>query len=113
MPSKTQPPNWFKYREQVDSRLRLETAPASCLVASHWTLKSASGTVESAPSPACARIRASLFVFPAAREGLPAGLAKLDRFAQDAEFLLGHNIIDFDLPLLKPESTEKMSIAAG
>ena len=43
-------------------------------------------------------------VFPAAREGLPAGLAKLDRFAQDAEFLLGHNLIDFDLPLLKAAS---------
>ena len=43
-------------------------------------------------------------IFPAAREGLPAGLAKLDRFAQDAEFLLGHNLIDFDLPLLKAAS---------
>ena len=43
-------------------------------------------------------------VFPSAREGLAAGLEKLDRFARNVEFLLGHNIIDFDLPLLKAAS---------
>ena len=40
-------------------------------------------------------------VFPSARESLAAGLEKLDKFAQDAEFLLGHNLIDFDLPHLQ------------
>ena len=40
-------------------------------------------------------------VFPSAREGLAAGLEKLDRFAHNAEFLLGHNLIDFDLPHLQ------------
>ena len=40
-------------------------------------------------------------VFPSARAGLSAGLEKLDRFAGNVEFLLGHNIIDFDLPHLQ------------
>ena len=40
-------------------------------------------------------------IFPAAREGLAAGLEKLDRFAHNADFLLGHNLIDFDLPHLQ------------
>lgn len=32
---------------------------------------------------------------------LAAALAELDEFADDADFLLGHNLIDFDLPHLK------------
>ena len=40
-------------------------------------------------------------VFPSAREGLAAGLEKLDRFARNVEFLLGHNLIGFDLPHLQ------------
>ena len=32
---------------------------------------------------------------------LATALAELDEFADDADFLLGHNLIDFDLPHLK------------
>ena len=34
------------------------------------------------------------------RDGLTAALAILDDFAADADFLLGHNLIVFDLPHL-------------
>ena len=39
-------------------------------------------------------------IFPKSTR-LAAALAKLDNFADGAEFLLGHNLIFFDLPLLK------------
>ena len=39
--------------------------------------------------------------FPAGRGGLATALNKLDDLADSAEFLLGHNIIDFDLPHLR------------
>ena len=32
------------------------------------------------------------------RRGLPAALARLDKLAPGADFPLGHNLIDFDLP---------------
>ena len=35
------------------------------------------------------------------RGNLAAALAKLDEFATESDFLLGHNLIDFDLPHLK------------
>ena len=34
------------------------------------------------------------------RRGLPQALTRLDELAQDADFLLGHNLLDFDLPHL-------------
>ena len=40
-------------------------------------------------------------VFPTARDGLATALAKLDDLAKGADFLLGHNLIAFDLPHLK------------
>ena len=40
-------------------------------------------------------------VFPTARDGLATALAKLDDLAKGTDFLLGHNLIDFDLPHLK------------
>ena len=40
-------------------------------------------------------------IFPAGDGGLAAALAKLDSFADGADFLLGHNLIDFDLPHLQ------------
>ena len=40
-------------------------------------------------------------VYPAASGSLPAALDRLDNFAEGAEFVLGHNLIDFDLPHLK------------
>ena len=39
--------------------------------------------------------------FPTKGEGLAKALARLDGFADDATFLLGHNLIDFDLPHLR------------
>ena len=73
----------------------------TCFVVSHSTLRSTEGTAASTPSQECARTQAQSLVFPLAREGLAAGLAKLDGFAHNAEFLLGHNLIDFDLPHLQ------------
>ena len=40
-------------------------------------------------------------IFPGAGDGLAAALAKLDDLADGADFLLGHNLIDFDLPHLQ------------
>ena len=39
--------------------------------------------------------------FPSARRGLAWALNDLDDFADGADFLLGHNVIDFDLPHLR------------
>ena len=43
-------------------------------------------------------------IFPVARDGLAPALAKLDDIAEGADFLLGHNLIDFDLPHLRTAS---------
>ena len=40
-------------------------------------------------------------VFPAARDSLATAFAKLDELSTGADFLLGHNLIAFDLPHLK------------
>ena len=46
------------------------------------------------------------FIFPGAGDRLPEALAKLDDFADGADFLLGHNLIDFDLPHLRAVNPE-------
>ena len=43
-------------------------------------------------------------IFPVARDSLAAALAKLDNLADGADFLLGHNLIAFDLPHLQATS---------
>ena len=40
-------------------------------------------------------------IYPVAREGLASALARLDGLSEGAEFLLGHNLIAFDLPHLQ------------
>ncbi len=45
-------------------------------------------------------------IFPVARDGLAPALAKLDDIAEGADFLLGHNLIDFDLPHLRTASPD-------
>ena len=40
-------------------------------------------------------------IFPSAGDSLPNALAKLDYLSDGADFLLGHNLIDFDLPHLR------------
>ena len=40
-------------------------------------------------------------IFPMAGDDLAAALAKLEELADGADFLLGHNLIDFDLPHLQ------------
>ena len=40
-------------------------------------------------------------IFPIAGDDLAAALVKLDKLADGADFLLGHNLIDFDLPHLQ------------
>ncbi len=40
-------------------------------------------------------------IFRGGGDGLDSALARLDAFAEDAEFLLGHNLIAFDLPHLR------------
>ena len=44
-------------------------------------------------------------IHPSADSGLAAALDRLDRLAEGADFLLGHNLIAFDLPLLKAASS--------
>ena len=46
------------------------------------------------------------FIFPGARDRLPQALTKLDDFAGGADFLLGHNLIHFDLPHLRAVNPE-------
>ena len=46
------------------------------------------------------------FLFPGAGNRLPQALAQLDDFATCADFLLGHNLIDFDLPHLRAVNPE-------
>ena len=41
------------------------------------------------------------FTFARRRRGLPQALARLDELVDGADFLLGHNLIDFDLPHLR------------
>lgn len=45
-------------------------------------------------------------VFPGARESLQQALARLDDVADGAEFLLGHNLIKFDLDHLRAAAPE-------
>ena len=40
-------------------------------------------------------------IFPSAGDSLPNALAKLDYLSDGADFLLGHNLIEFDLPYLR------------
>ena len=44
------------------------------------------------------------FVFPSRGESLAAALAKLDDLAEGADFVLGHNLIAFDLPHMQAAS---------
>ena len=46
------------------------------------------------------------FLFPGAGNRLPQALAQLDDFATGADLLLGHNLIDFDLPHLRAVNPE-------
>ena len=73
----------------------------SCAVAFRWTLNSDGGIAASALSPECARIPVECLTVPAVGHGLAAALAKLDDLADGADFLLGHNLIAFDLPHLQ------------
>lgn len=41
------------------------------------------------------------FTYPPWRRDIPQALVRLDELAQGADFLLGHNLIDFDLPHLR------------
>ena len=40
-------------------------------------------------------------VFPATQGGLAAALSRLDHLSEGADYLLGHNLIGFDLPHLR------------
>ncbi len=40
-------------------------------------------------------------IFPAGRHSLKQALDRLDTLADGADFLLGHNLIEFDLPHLR------------
>ena len=84
--------------------LRLTTAAVCCPVASHWTLKSASKTVASAAFAGVRPDTGQSLAFPIAGNSLAGAFAKLDDLAGGAEFLLGHNLIEFDLPHLEAAS---------
>ena len=44
------------------------------------------------------------------QRGLPQALAKLDELVQGADFLLGHNLIDFDLRLLQLPAVDTLRL---
>ena len=46
------------------------------------------------------------FIFPGAGNRLPQALAKLDDLSFGADFLLGHNLIEFDMPHLRAVNPE-------
>ena len=46
------------------------------------------------------------FTFTLRRRGLPQALVRLDELAQGADFLLGHNLVDFDLPHLRAANSD-------
>ena len=46
------------------------------------------------------------FMYPAAGHRLPQAMVKLDDLADGVDFLLGHNLIDFDLPHLRAVNPE-------
>ena len=48
------------------------------------------------------------FIYPGAGDRLTEALAKLDGLSDGADFLLGHNLIDFDLPHLHAVNPELM-----
>ena len=66
--------------------------------ASRSTLRSARRTDASTPLARCAQIPAGAWCIPAAI--CPRPWAKLDELADGASFVLGHNLIAFDLPHL-------------
>ena len=49
----------------------------------------------------------------ARRRGLPQALRRLDELAQGADFLLGHNLIDFDLPPPERRQSKPVAIASA
>ena len=55
----------------------------------------------STPLPGCARIRVKRWQSPGWAATQAQALARLDELAEGADFLLGHNLIDFDLPHLQ------------
>ena len=75
------------------------TAPGHA--ACRWTWRSAGTTTGSTPWPACAPIPIARWPSPALTATLSQALARLDDLADGADFLLGHNLIDFDLPHLR------------
>ena len=72
-----------------------------CPAVSPWTSKSVSEIAASEHSPECAPILDQSLTFPSPRRGLMWALNELDDLANGANFLLGHNIIAFDLPHLQ------------
>ena len=64
------------------------------------------GTGASGPSPASVGIPASHFSFRAQETGCLKLWSNLDDFATGADFLLGHNLIDFDFPHLRAVNPE-------
>ena len=72
-------------------------------------MKLGSGNAAAAPGGAGALLSLNLdevTTFPARRATLAAALAKLDELAGGADFVLGHNLIGFDLPHLPAASPQ-------
>ena len=78
----------------------LTTTASPCSVACHSILRSASETPVSTLSLVYVSDTGQSLTF-SNNASLTEALAKLDSFAEGADFLLGHNLIAFDLPHLK------------
>ena len=71
------------------------------------------GNAAAAPGGAGALLSLDLdevTTFPARRATLAAALAKLDELAGGADFVLGHNLIGFDLPHLQAASPQLSAV---
>ena len=52
-------------------------------------------------------------IFPTGRVGLAEALTKLDEFSDGADFVLGHNLIEFDFPHLQAHESQVAIVEAA
>ena len=85
----------------LQSHTPAEGSSIPCRAASHWISKFASRDNLIRAFAGLRPDTGRTLIFPEVRGGLANALFKLDHLADGADFLLGHNLIDFDLSHLR------------